>query len=128
MKRKSLNNFAKVFAGHPVPDSATLPTLPYGEQLTALFYPPQTSARPGDPKGAPHLHAVMRNIDLLLSGQPATILADHASSHCPDELDSFKMSYSQIWHGIGKDAPTTALFPPDEHQAIKTFLRAAALY
>jgi hypothetical protein len=128
MKRKSKDNFEGIFAGKAVPDSATLPTLPYGEQLAALFYPLQTPARPGDPKGASHLRAVMQNMDLLLSDRPADILADRASPDCPGELDSFEMSYRQIWNGIGKNEPATALFPPSEHQAIKTFLRVAALY
>lgn len=128
MKRKSKDNFEGIFAGNVMPDSATLPTLPYGEQLAALFYPSQTPAHPGDPKGAPHLHAVMKNMALLLSDQPTDILADRASPYCSTELDSFEMSYHQIWHGVGKGAPTTALFPPSEHEATKTFLRAAALY
>lgn len=128
MKRKPLNNFEAVFAGNAVPDSATLSALPYGEQLVALFYPPQTPARPGDPKGASHLQAVMQNMDLLLSEQPTDILVDRASPHCSGELDTFEMSYHQIWHGVAKDAPTTALFPPADHRAIQTFLRVAALY
>ncbi|GIK42050.1 MAG: hypothetical protein BroJett011_58830 [Chloroflexota bacterium] len=74
------------------------------------------------------MHAVMKNMALLLSDQPTDILADRASPYCSTELDSFEMSYHQIWHGVGKGAPTTALFPPSEHEATKTFLRAAALY
>jgi hypothetical protein len=89
MKQKSPKNFAEAFAGHSVPDSGILPRLPYGEQLTALFYPPETSLRPSDPKGAAHLHAVMQNMDLLLSDAPARILVDHTSPHCSAELDSF---------------------------------------
>ncbi len=123
-----MNSFEEVFTDHAVPDPAMLITLPYGEQLTALFYPPVVEARNGDPKGASHLHAVMKNIDLLLSDRPADILADQAKPDCAAELAFFEMSYNQIWHGASPDVPTTALFPPVDHQAVKTFLRVAALY
>ena len=123
-----MNNFGDVFAASTMPDAATMATLPYGEQLTALFYPLATANRHSDPKGAGHLHAVMEKIDLLLSDRPADILIDQASPHCTTELTFFEMSCRQLWQGIGQDAPTTALFSPVEQPAIKTFLRVAALY
>jgi hypothetical protein len=123
-----LSDFEKIFAANIVPDLATLTTLPYGEQLAALFYPAATEIRNNDPKGAPHLHAVMESIALLLSDQPTDILADRTSPLCPTELASFETSCQQIWYGVSQDMATTALFPLAEHQATKTFLSVAALY
>jgi hypothetical protein len=128
MNKKSLDRFGEVFANGPTPNSTTLLALPYGEQLTTLFYPPGVKSRHSDPKGADHLHQVMEKIDLLLTDRPGAILTDQAQPHCTAELAFFEMSFSQIWHGIGQDAPATALFPPAEHPTIKIFLRVAALY
>jgi hypothetical protein len=123
-----MGRFQEVFAAGPVPDATTMLALPYGQQLTTLFYPPAAGTRPGDPKGASHLRAVMEKTDLLLTNRPTNILVDQAEPRCATEVTFFEMNYSQLWHGIGQDAPTTALFPPAEHEAIKTFLRVAALY
>ncbi|MBI1882176.1 MAG: HD domain-containing protein [Chloroflexi bacterium] len=123
-----MTGFEKVFAAQAAPEPATLAALPFGEQLTAMFYPAAAKSRNSDPKGAGHLHAVMEKIDLLVSDRPADILADRAKPRCPAELAFFEMSYNQIWQGMSKDAPTTALFPLSDHQKIKTFLRVAALY
>ncbi|MCK6625992.1 MAG: HD domain-containing protein [Anaerolineae bacterium] len=128
MKRNLSSRFEEVFAAGPVPDAATMRTLPFGQQLADLFYPPTMGTRHGDPKGAPHLHTVMEKVDRLLADRPADILVDGANPHCAADLSFFKRNYSQLWHGIGPDVATTALFPPDEHGAVKTFLRVAALY
>jgi hypothetical protein len=123
-----LNNFEEVFATSPVPDPTTLATLPYGKPLATLFYPAAAEIHNSDPKGASHLHEVMEKLDLLLSDRPADILADRVKPRCAAELAFFEMSYNQIWQGMSNDAPTTALFPPSEHQIMKTFLRVAGLY
>lgn len=128
MKKKSLTDFEEVFAARAALAPAKLALLPFGEQLTALFYPATQTSRNNDPKGAGHLHAVMEKMDLLLSGRPVDILADAVKPDCVAEVTFFEMSCRQIWQGMSKDAPTTALFPPSEHQTIKTFLRVAALY
>lgn len=125
----SLKPFAEVFAGGPMPDQATLAELPFGHYLEKLFYPTGAAlASHHDPKGARHLHGVMHNIDLLLSDHPTTILADRTKSECSEALNFFEMSQRQIWHGVSSQSTSTALFPPAEHQAIRTFLRVAALY
>ena len=123
-----MNSFEEVFATSTVPDAATMVTLPYGRQLATMFYPATAEMRNGDPKGAHHLHAVMEKMDLLLAGQPTDILDDRAKPHCEAELAFFEMSQRQIWQGINQEAVGTALFHPSEHQAVKTFLRVAALY
>lgn len=123
-----MNSFENLFAARVVPEAAALAAAPYGEQLVALFYPAATDTRNNDPKGAPHLHAVMEKIDLLLSDRPADILSDSSKPDCAADLASFEMSYNQIWHGVSMDAPGTALFPPTEQPTLKTFLRVAALY
>jgi hypothetical protein len=123
-----LNGFDQVFAAGVMPDPAMMAALPYGQSLAALFYPAATEARSSDPKGAYHLHTVMEKMDALLSNQPADVLTDRARPHCEEELAFFEMSHRQIWHGISQEAAGTALFHPSEHQAIKTFLRVAALY
>lgn len=128
MKRKSPCKFDEVFATGPVPDPAAMRDLPFGQQLSDLFYPPAETIRPGDPKGASHLHAVMEKMDVLLTDRPGDILVDQANPHCTADLSFFERNYHQLWHGIGPDVTTTALFPPEEHRAIKTFLRVAALY
>ena len=123
-----MNSFEEVFATNVIPDVTTMAALPYGRQLAALFYPAAAETRNNDPKGAYHLNAVMEKMDLLLSGQPANILDDRAKPRCEVELAFFEMSQRQIWQGISQEAAGTALFHPSEQQAIKTFLRVAALY
>jgi hypothetical protein len=123
-----LNNFDQVFAAGVMPDRVTMAALPYGQPLAALYYPAATETRSSDPKGAHHLHVVMEKMDALLSSQPADVLTDRAKPYCEEELAFFEMSHRQIWHGISQEAAGTALFHPAEHQAIKTFLRVAALY
>ncbi|GAB4439980.1 MAG: hypothetical protein Fur0044_36520 [Anaerolineae bacterium] len=128
MKLNLSGSFEEIFATGPVPDAATMQTLPFGQQLAHLFYAPTMGTRPGDPKGAPHLHAVMEKIDRLLADRPGDILVDGAKPHCAADLSFFERNYNQLWYGIGPDVATTALFPPGEHGAVKTFLRVAALY
>lgn len=123
-----MDNFDSVFAKGIVPDQATIATLPYGRQLEKLFYPGEVIESHRDPKGAAHLHAVMQNMDVLLSDQPAMLLQDYARPRCPEGVTFFSTCHRQIWYGISIEAATTALFIPAEHQAIKTFLRVAALY
>lgn len=106
-------------------------SLPYGPQLEKLYYPGQAGRSPnGDPKGARHLHIVLEKMDLLLSAQPAHILSDQDEPRCRTGLELFKASYRQIWQGFGQGgaAAATAVYPPADHEAIKTFLRVAALY
>lgn len=124
-----MKHFEQVFTKSPVPDQPALAGLPYGQQLQKLFYPDKRAlSSPQDPKGAGHLHAVMQKMDLLLSNQPLAILHDQATPRCPVGLDIFETSYRQIWHGIGQEVTSTALFQEAEHQTIKTLLRVAALY
>lgn len=124
-----MKHFEEIFTAGVVPDRATITTLPFGQYLERLFYPMETTlASHQDPKGANHLHAVMKNMDLLLSGEPSSILSDGANPHCAEGSTFLEMTYHQMWHGISSEAVSTALFQPASHQAIKTFLRVAALY
>lgn len=123
-----MDSFAAVFAKNLVPDQRTITVLPYGQQLKQLFYPGEVVESYHDPKGAAHLHAVMQNMDILLSDQPVTLLQDYAQPRCADGLAYFNACHHQIWHGVNVESVTTALFAPAEHQAIKIFLRVAALY
>lgn len=124
-----VTDFSEIFTGSPVPDADTIGALPYGRQLKALFYPVDEATSPnGDPKGSRHLRTVLERMGMLLSNQPAQILSDYDPPICRESLAYFETSYHQIWHGVGEGLVTTAIFPVAEHQAIRTFLRVAALY